>query len=184
MSKLVVNNEAQNGQMVLMLDNELPTRIYFWNKERQLFDKPLNFNLEVSFLLEELSEYYRAVTVEEQIDALCDIMVFAFGFGFKSGMQFKGDFLATGSYLERDLVGYVYDMLDGQPLEDCLDKLLKTCMLIIYDLNYDPSVALNEVVKHIESRVGSINEAGKWVKDKTAVTYTPNFELAFITREN
>lgn len=184
MSKLKVNSLPKNTNIVLVLDNELPTRIYFWNKERQLFDKPLNFNLEISFLLEELSEYYRAVTVEEQIDALCDIMVFAFGFGFKSGMQFKGDFLATGSYLERDLVGYVYDLLDGKLVADCLDKLLKTCMLIMYDLNYDPSVALNEVVKHIESRVGTINEAGKWVKDKTAVTYTPNFEVAFITREN
>lgn len=54
-----------------------------FNKERNL----LTFNSETEYncLFEELQEFLAAETVDEQVDALCDIMVFATGALFKLG---------------------------------------------------------------------------------------------------
>jgi DNA-directed RNA polymerase subunit L len=54
-----------------------------FNKDRNL----LTFNCETEYncLFEELQEFLVAENVDEQVDALCDIMVFAVGALFKLG---------------------------------------------------------------------------------------------------
>jgi len=59
-------------------------RIVEFNIKRNLLKTP-NWEKEFSFIAEELSEGLRANTVEDKIDALADIIVFATGTIKKSG---------------------------------------------------------------------------------------------------
>ena len=43
-------------------------------------------------------------------------------------------------------------------------------------MGIDPKCAMNETLKEIESRTGAVDpETGKWMKDKDAVTYKPQY---------
>ncbi len=61
-------------------------RIENWNKERNIpmvWDK----SKEAGHIAEELSELLRASSLDEEIDALCDIVVFATGAMLKLGYE-------------------------------------------------------------------------------------------------
>jgi len=134
-------------------------RIVQWNEERKLLENPTTFKKESCFILEELIEGLvgseskearrdaeeivdiisneakkgKEITTEDEIDALCDIVVFAVG--------------------------------------------------AIRKLGYNPSIALDEVIKEIESRKGKIID-GKFIKDKSLEAqknwYKANFSKAKI----
>jgi hypothetical protein len=53
------------------------SKINDWAKERGLLDIGWDKSAHASFLAEELSEFLRAKQNNEEIDALCDIVVFA-----------------------------------------------------------------------------------------------------------
>ena len=174
-----------------ILNNEIPTRIYFWNKERGLLKPPV-FDVEISFLLEESSEYYRLPAVFPKLDALGDLVVFAIGWLSKLSVTQlfpTATYAYQTTYQPKNIVGGIYDILDDHSygeysnLTVTLEKLVYTCLSGMYELGYDPSIVMDEVVKHIESRVGSVGESGKWEKDKTAILYEPNFTLALLPKE-
>jgi hypothetical protein len=56
-----------------------------WAKERGLLDIDWDKSAHASFIAEELSEFLRAKTDNEEIDALCDMVVFAV-----NAMRIKG----------------------------------------------------------------------------------------------
>ena len=175
--------------MKIKLDNEIPTRIYFWNKERGLLLNPPSFRLELSLLLEEISEYYRTSDIEQEVDALADMTVFAFGWLAKLNDKTRDIILDPENFIEDDIIGLVYDIsrfYDCGLRDDAIDatyKLIVNALNGVFNRGYHPTIIMEEVVKHIESRVGSIDENGKWVKDKTAIVYQPNFKRALIAPE-
>lgn len=165
-------------------DETLSLRIYWWNKERNLMAAP-NESLEVSFLLEELSELYRAKTVEDVVDAYCDLLVFAYGWLWKSGTvtgyKVPTVYFSPSTKSPAELVGLVYDLVSdehNESVEATVFKLIVETVAQLYSIGYNPEIALDECVKHIESRVGSINAEGKFIKDKEAPMYEPNYSLA------
>lgn len=91
-------------------------RIIDWNDERKLLTE-FNKTNEISMLREELHELINADSIDDHIDALCDLIV-----------------VATGG---------------------------------IRKLGYSPELCMNECLKEIESRVGSIDRNGKFQKDKS-----------------
>jgi hypothetical protein len=105
-------------------------KIVNWNISRNL--SGFNIDTEVFMLEQELQELREATTIDEQIDALCDLIV-----------------LATGG---------------------------------IHKLNYKPNQAMEETIKEISSRQGSIDPAtGKWEKDRSqdpSTLYTANYNNA------
>lgn len=174
--------------MTILFNNEIPTRIYFWNKERGLLGSPPSHRLHLSFLLEESSEYYRATDVEQEVDALGDIVVFCIGWLYKLHLE-TPVILTTPDFIEDDIIGLIYDIsklfdcgLQDEAIE-AINKLIKNCLNGMFYLGYDPNITMDEVLKHISSRVGSVDETGKWTKDKTAVIYQPNFKSALIAPE-
>ncbi|MCI4438040.1 MAG: hypothetical protein JHC33_14640 [Ignisphaera sp.] len=130
-------------------------RIFKWNLDRNITSIPYD-NLVVNCLLEELFEFlginkampkneFKKIvntyagyiineartynvesTIEEKIDALCDMNVFSDGFIWRYG--------------------------------------------------YDPSIAMDETLKEIESRTGSMSEEGKWIKSDA--TYAADYSVA------
>ena len=148
-------------------------RLEKWRKERGLdITQGFKFDLntQVSFVFEEIGvEFLRAKTEDEKIDALCDVIVFAF-----NGANLLGH---TPNYLE----GYTADYRDI--LDSALDLLIvrdKTICKHIYSLiytvaknrienmGYDFEKCMDETLKEIESRTGEVNpNTGKWEKYKT-----------------
>lgn len=61
-------------------------RIVEWNRERRLLEFPSHMK-EASFIAEELSEFLRANCVEDRVDAMADIIVFAVGYMAKVGLS-------------------------------------------------------------------------------------------------
>lgn len=61
-------------------------RIIKWNEERRLLSAP-SHSKEASFIAEELSEFLRANSLEDRVDAMADIIVFAVGYIAKLGLN-------------------------------------------------------------------------------------------------
>ena len=95
--------------------------IYDWNQKRGLLDNYSRAN-EWKMLDEEVIEFRDAKSDDEEVDALCDIIVVAVGAIMKKGYK----------------------------VNDCM----------------------HETLREISSRVGSVDETGKWRKDESEKAQT------------
>ena len=100
-------------------------------------------------------------------------------------------FYLDGSFSEVELLGLIYDIKyyseiadENIQYTDYILQLISMCYSGIRQLNFNPDLLMDEVLKHIESRTGSINEDGKWQKDSDITPYKVNFESCRITKEN
>lgn len=59
--------------------NEIISRVYDWNKSRGLIDKDFDLDLEIGFILEECSEYFKTDNWAVQVDSLIDLAIFSIG---------------------------------------------------------------------------------------------------------
>lgn len=142
-----------------------------WLKERHISPNTQTLGL-VPNLFEELSEYYRAQTKEEKIDAICDICTFT---------------INALSATEKEVVLHnFYNIVSKNPMVSVIDcikdmttknisiltyiTILNSCFhILVEELQTKPYLALMETIKEISSRTGKYNEQiNKFVKDKGA----------------
>lgn len=162
-------------------------QIRLFNHERRLLSKPFNLGNEMAFLLEELSEFSKAKTDSDRIDALADLVVFAVGIGLKTNcsitlknpisysvLQIKG--------LRSRLIRITAEFNDGfnekslNSNSEYLRVYLNQLLAAIRSLGYDPEKVLTEVCRHINSESGGYYDeiSGKYIKGER--TYFPNYE--------
>lgn len=113
-----------------------------WNKERQLIGKNVDIQMETSFILEELLEMSTTMKSEEARE------------------------------VSKELAADIKEMSAGyQPTPsqicDAACDIIVFATGIIRKSGYDPDLAMEEVLKEINSRIGADDGTGKWVKDKS-----------------
>lgn len=136
-----------------------------WREQRNLTIEGQKLGL-LGNLLEELSELARAQYPVDQIDALCDMVVFlmnAYGcldfnpyrIDSKDEILLGGQGLAITELIKRTAKKY-----DSKP-----EDLILDCFNCILALRINPILAMQETIKEISSRTGVYNkEIGKFIK--------------------
>lgn len=152
---------------------EILERLENWRKERGLdLSQGFTFDLDkqVSFITEEITEYLRAKDEYEQVDALCDIIVFSI-----NGSSLLVDVKLRYEFVDIESDVSIYDLFDHlnnvrfktdqahHAFFNCIDN----CRIILRDMGYDFEKSMDETLKEIESRKGGFNSvSGKWEKFK------------------
>lgn len=146
----------------------ISNRLTRWREERGLTKESQIVGISGNFY-EEVTELHRAKTVDEKVDAYCDMFIYlANTFGvddYDKIVEKSGVSCLMLCPFEGVLESYNYIM--GQTLKK------------IWELGYDPYKAINEAITHIESRTGEWdNELKKWKKHKGAYTAEEAIEIA------
>lgn len=150
--------------------NEINQFLKKWREERHITLDMQKQGFKGNFY-EEVSEFYRSVTKEEQIDALCDMLVFT----LNTHGQYIEDTLLNSNALEewvldsreRTLDIIIKDLLEEQTIKLVLDLI---ALLDQYTKN-NSFECMQEVLKEINSRTGSYSELQrKFIKDRGAYT--------------
>lgn len=149
-----------------MTSKDICERVRAWNKEREIGEYGQRINL-VANLLEELTEYKRAKSVDERIDALCDIVVFSLGLA-----PTDIDYLDASELLPTRTSKDFAEMIGTFDKSDCTSVIIDIVKLAYKEISkegYDAIIAMDETLKEIESRTGAYCLAkGKFVKDTGA----------------
>lgn len=165
---------------------KIKTDLDKWKKERHLSIVSQRVGL-VGNLAEELTEFYRARTDEERVDALCDMIVFSLnamsdiqanmwisilhrgifdmckGKPYKHLSEFSEYFTAlydlpTLEYLDQETKEKHYNK--------ALIQICNHCSFSLASMGYNDYLCMTETIKEISSRTGSYDKSlGKWVKD-------------------
>lgn len=141
-----------------------------WMTERHLTEEGQRKGL-VGNLLEEYTEFARATTDYERIDALCDICVFLINAGYKP----HNDLHLFDNYIDnKKLLSSIMDICDGDmKLNKKLNNIhtqyiFDICNTLAYHMDYDLRDCLKETVLEISSRKGKYDDKlGKFVKDES-----------------
>lgn len=148
-------------------------RLENWRKERGLdLSQGFGFDLDkqVSFITEEVTEYLRAENEYEEVDALCDIMVFCI-----NGSSLLVDPKSRYEFVDINSDVSIYDIFEqlssiksmGDQTHHSFFNCIDTCRVILRDMGYDLNKCMDETLKEIESRRGGFNSiSGKWEKFK------------------
>lgn len=163
--------------------------IYDWAEERGLNNQTPDRNGFCAFIAEEIGEAIEAYIKNDThgfIDACCDIVVFAAGDMYKRKFnvdKYLGDQIDVGmvlanSYYEDKTENYIFEI--GLLLYDFLEaknpdqeaEAMKNMVIVsgreVERLGYSFSKCMDEVMKEINSRVGSYDPTvKKWIKDKS-----------------
>ena len=137
--------EKNKIKLKYYLDNTYQIKIIKWGSERLLFN--YSKKTEKRIIDEEIEELKNAKTIEEKIDALCDCYVVLTQTFAKAGL--------AKIKIEND---------------DWLQEMFKFYQEIpnkVNSLCYSFDCCINETIKEISSRVGSIGKDGKWYKDNS-----------------
>lgn len=172
--------------------SKLQSALNAWRDERKLSIASQRAGL-IANILEEVTEYMRALTDDDKIDALCDICVFAIN-------AIDIDLREAPAWLEdnehklttwdkfkypkkshewncrnemRVIVGTLSYMEFNELFDQDTDYMLGQLYGIIhssfimgFNMGYDMFACMQEVIKEISSRTGAYDESiGKWVKD-------------------
>ena len=130
-------------------------RVVLWNNERNITSQA-DDKLVVTCLLEEMFEFL----------------------GINKAMnkdQFKKLVHQYASHIRGEAEAYGAIAT----IEEKIDALCDTNVFsngFIYRYGYNPNIAMDECLKEIESRTGSIGEDGKWIKSDA--TYTADYSEA------
>lgn len=142
-----------------------------WRDERHLDTQKQNANLEAN-LLEEVVEYLRAKDEYEEVDALCDIIVFSLN-SLEDDIDLSIDNILIFEipYTNiRNIVIEVADFIkdkDGirvlTPFQEkqAIVRIIKRTCKMIEELGYNPYKCLLETIKEISSRTGEWNDTIK-----------------------
>lgn len=143
---------------------DLQTRLSVWKAERHLTTEGQKKGL-VSNLLEELTEYSRATTVEQEIDSHCDMMVFIINAFDKIENYDKHN--NAQEYEDSEAAQWLaIDLLRN------IDKNPAFCIRLLCEqisyFGYNPYKCMLETIKEISSRTGKWNDdLKKFIKDKS-----------------
>lgn len=150
---------------------DIRNKLKIWSKERHLSVMAQQENL-LGNILEELTEAARAKTIDDKVDAICDIMVFYLNATDSEILICPDRFDYIGvNFAWRILTQLSVNSITNHPLNQCVTKLRK--------MGYDPYLCLLEVVNEISSRTGSWDEdLGKFKKDP-GVYYKHELELDY-----
>ena len=146
---------------------DIKTRLSVWKAERHLTTKQQRDGL-VSNLLEELTEYSRANSVEVKIDALCDMMVFIINSYDEAQIRYNYVKYYKKAISADRLASNLLDALvDLKPIE-CVTYCVERLCEQIRHLGYKPYECMLETIKEISSRTGYFDETiNKFIKDKS-----------------
>jgi len=130
-------------------------KIYIWNKDKNLLPKNKKVNLknEISYIIEELIEMSNGITSEKAR---------------------KKAFVVTEQILDKQYTPSTEEIIDAA------GDIIIYATGIISKLGYDSNIVMEEIIKEIFDRQGSVDESGKWVKDRSHKNYTANFTKAKI----
>ena len=178
-----------------------------WSDERLITQNTPDRNGYNSMIVEELYERIKhgilAKDIYQEVDAICDVSVFAVGEIYKYGADAQ-DLLGYGdikdwiynvndellSYLKENNISYtsrvVYYLGEFLESEDDNGKVKAMTNMIIdsyktlYEMSFDADKCMDEVMKELNSRTGAYSEeTKKWQKFKTpeaqALWYTADF---------
>lgn len=163
--------------------------IFNWAEERGLNDQKPDRNGFCAFIAEEIGEAVEASIendIHGYIDACCDIVVFAAGDMYKRKFnvdKYLGDTIdisevLSNSYYEDKTNHYLfeinyllYNFLEAKNPDQeatAMKNMVIASGREVEMLGYDFSKCMDEVMKEINSRVGSYDpEVKKWIKDKS-----------------
>lgn len=114
-------------------------KIKQWNQTRKLLDKDFNIDNELAMIQEEILESCTDMKSEEARQVAQMI-------------------------IKKEVTRFKVDDLDPEQVVDAFADIIVFATGAIYKLGYDTDKVMEEVIKEISSRVGTIKE-GKFVKD-------------------
>lgn len=172
--------------------NNLKAGFSKWRSDRNLSQQEQLSGIILN-LLEEVTEYIRGDSIDDKIDALCDICVFCFNAGDfeydKKKLPTQGSttignilYLINSIPIEVYSGGYAHELHirpmakteeQMQAIAGILYSIVSVALSKIEVLGYNPYKALNEVLKEISSRTGTYDKKmDKFIKDVGAYTLT------------
>lgn len=155
-------------------------------------------NQYIPMIEEELQEYLEATTPEQQVDAVCDILVFTENQLVLENIDPSLSIIETTGLPDYfvDVITYKIVQYHGTDMtnEQLYHFIKSTCYQQLQLLNYNVDLAMEETIKEISSRrqdpeqahQWSINgPSGKWQKDKQqdpATLYTADYTKCRLTQ--
>ena len=168
--------------MTTIQTTDIVLQLEKWCNERHL-DKETQRKGLVANLLEELSEFYRAKDEYEQVDALCDMIVFCINSLGKDVLSFMQQVQSDTMVKEGTIISLV-DKLQESNHKLFIYMIIKLADKQLKQLSYDTYKCLLETIKEISSRTGKFNSSiNKFVKEPGAYSYQEAYKLAKQTTE-
>lgn len=156
---------------------EIHSLLSIWRTERLLTNEMQRIGF-IPNVLEEITEFYRAKNEYEQIDALCDILVFTFNTypNINKVCDTDAVFEVLGEDLTITLGNFIRNRRHLPPHEPII--LASFAIRGIKLLGYDPYKCLLETIKEISSRSGEYKvEQKKFVKFAGAYSLAEAIEM-------
>ena len=168
--------------MTTIQTTDIVLQLEKWCNERHL-DKETQRKGLVANLLEELSEFYRAKDEYEQVDALCDMIVFCINSLGRDVLSFMQQVQSDTMVKEGTIISLV-DKLQESNHKLFIYMVIKLADKQLKQLGYDTYKCLLETIKEISSRTGEFNSSiNKFVKEPGAYSYQEAYKLAKQTTE-
>lgn len=168
--------------MTTIQTTDIVLQLEKWCNERHL-DKETQRKGLVANLLEELSEFYRAKDEYEQVDALCDMIVFCINSLGRDVLSFMQQVQSDTMVKEGTIISLV-DKLQESNHKLFIYMVIKLADKQLKQLGYDTYQCLLETIKEINSRTGKFNSnINKFVKEPGAYSYQEAYKLAKQTTE-
>lgn len=163
--------------MTTIQTTDIVLQLEKWSNERHLTIETQRKGL-VANLLEELSEFYRAKDEYEQVDALCDMIVFCINSLGRDVLSFMQQVQSDTMVKEGTIISLV-DKLQKSNHKLFIYMVIKLADKQLKQLGYDTYQCLLEVIKELNSRTGTFNSSiNKFVKEPGAYSYQEAYKLA------
>lgn len=169
---------------------EIIKGLELYTTERNFFKKPYDLFVEVGNQLEELSEYFKAGSDYERVDALCDVSVFGINAlryleqeavvngtldRFHYELDYQISFLKPEAVNIFKLIGVLASMESKEFMELKVIQLIVYSRTILERMGYNYIDCMLETIKEISSREqdpaqkvswSHYGVKGKWLKNK------------------
>lgn len=149
--------------------NQVLESLKFWREERNLHKKKLDLNVSFANVLEEITEYLRAVNDYERIDALCDICVFSINdYSLLENYEdYKYDII---NFVPQDpsIKTNIYDIVEVVGSKSLSIEIVHCAFDMMLDLKYEPESCMMETIKEISSRQQCPVQKEEWSKNGVA----------------
>lgn len=163
--------------MTTIQTTDIVLQLEKWRNERHLTVETQRKGL-VANLLEELSEFYRAKDEYEQVDALCDMIVFCVNSLGRDVLSFIQQVQSDTMVKEGTIISLV-DKLQESNHKLFIYMIIKLADKQLKQLGYNTYDCLLEAIKEISSRTGKFDSSiNKFVKEPGAYSYQEAYKLA------
>lgn len=163
--------------MTIIQTTDIVLQLEKWCNERHLTVETQRKGL-VANLLEELSEFYRAKDEYEQVDALCDMIIFCVNSLGRDVLSFIQQIHSNTMIKDKTIISLV-DKLQKSNHKLFIYMIIKLADKQLKQLGYDTYNCLLEAIKEISSRTGEFDSSiNKFVKVLGAYSYQEAYKLA------